>query len=335
MLRKKRTLVAAAVAATAALTMAAAVPAQAAAPAGDNLAPDRNVTVAPASAAAATALATIQDHIAQYVATHGTTYSFGSYLDATTGRIVLDTDAPADLVRKLTDLSGRATTAQQRAANRIQVRRATITDAWHRRDDIPAFYGGGGIRSGSICSSGFPVQNSAGTRFMVTAGHCYPNGATVLTESSNYTYGTVSNRRLASATGHSMDVELIGGKSYAAQIFTGGTTSTTSIPVVSAGQASVGYQNYCHSGRTTGEQCGHTATSITGQVCTGTGCKSPVIVYTGGTIQQSGDSGGPFYAQNSSGAYIRGHVIASSSTTGYVQPWIVISSELNVSVVTN
>ena len=65
-----------------------------------------------------------------------------------------------------------------------------------------------------------------------------------------------------------MDFELVGGSSYAGRVFTGGVTSTTSIPVVSAGGASAGYTNYCHSGRTTGESCGHTATSVNAQVCT-------------------------------------------------------------------
>ena len=86
-------------------------------------------------------------------------------------------------------------------------------------------------------------------------------------------------------------MELLSGSSYAGRIFTGGVTSTTSIPVVSAGSASVGYNNYCHSGRTTGENCGHTAVSTNAQVCTQTGCKSPVIAFTGGVLSQGGDSG--------------------------------------------
>jgi hypothetical protein len=36
----------------------------------------------------------------------------------------------------------------------------------------------------------------------------------------------------------------------------------------------------------TGENCGHTASSITGQACTTSGCKSPVIVFTGGVLSQ-------------------------------------------------
>ena len=170
---------------------------------------------------------------------------------------------------------------------------------------------------------------------MVTAGHCYANGTTVRTESNLRTVGTVSNRALASLGSGPVDMELLGGQSYAGRVFSGGVTSTTSNPVVAAGDASVNYNAYCHSGRTTGEQCGHTATSVTAQVCTGTGCKSPVIAYTGGTIQQGGDSGGAFYAKDgNSGVWIRGHVIASSSTTGYVEKWTKVASRYGVSIVT-
>jgi hypothetical protein len=49
---------------------------------------------------------------------------------------------------------------------------------------------------------------------------------------------------------------------------------------------------------------------------------------TGDTITQGGDSGGTFYAKDSSGAWIRGHVIAGNSTTGYVEPWTVVAPTL-------
>ncbi len=300
MLTRKRTLVGAVIAATAALTVLTVGPAQgapgkdvgaAAAKVDQSLAQDRAAGAKVASSpAAASALATIQTRIARYVAAHGTTYTFGSYVDSATGKIVLD---------------------------------------------IPPFWGGGGITSGgAICSSGYAVQNGAGTRFSVTAGHCFANGATVLTESGARTYGTVSNRHLPTVTGDAKDMELVGGQSYSGRIFTGGVTSSTSIPVVAAGTAFVGYTNYCHSGRTTGENCGHTANSINAQVCTQSGCKSPVIAFTGGTMIQGGDSGGTFYAKDGSGAWIRGNVIATDGTTGWAEPWTVISPTLGVSIVT-
>jgi hypothetical protein len=283
------------------------------------------------SAASQTALSTVQTRVAAWVAKNGTRYTFGTYADPATGNVVVDTDAPAGVVASLTDLKSN----KSLAGIKVQTRKVKNSDTYNRRDDIPAFYGGGGLlASNALCSAGYSVQNSVGTRFMVTAGHCYANGTVVNTESNLRPVGTVQNRLLASLGNGPVDMELLGGQAYAGRVFTGGVTSSTSIPVVAAGGAVVGYNAYCHSGRTTGEQCGHTATSINAQVCTQTGCKSPVISYTGGNIQQGGDSGGAFYAKDGSGAWIRGHVIASSSTTGYVEPWTQVVARYGVSITT-
>ncbi|MDG4767920.1 hypothetical protein O7632_28055 [Solwaraspora sp. WMMD406] len=304
----------------------------------DRHAPDRNARATVAASAAATAtLAVIQRRIADYVATHGTKYTFGSYFDATTGKIVLDTDAPADVVAALTKPTG-MTAGHLQAANAVQVNQSTTSDFWHRRDDIQPYWGGGGITQTAgvaWCSAGYAVQNGAGTRFSVTAGHCFANGINVLTESGANPYGVVSNRRLPTVSGHAQDMELVGGRSYSGRIFTGGVTSTSSAPVVAAGTAYVGFTDYCHSGRTTGEHCGHTATSITGQVCTSTGCKSPVIVFNGGTQPAGGDSGSPFYVKDTSGgAWIRGNVIAGNGTTSYAERYIDVAAAYGVSIVT-
>ena len=283
------------------------------------------------NAASRSALAKVQARVANYVAKNGTKYTFGTYADPATGDVVIDTNAPDSLVASLTSLKS----DKSLATVKVHARKGKTTDAFHRRDDVPAFYGGGGLlAAGALCSTGYAVKNWLGTRFMVTAGHCYANGTSVRTESNLRTVGTVSNRALASLGSGPVDMELLGGQAYAGRIFTGGVTSSSSIPVVAAGSAFVGYNAYCHSGRTTGEQCGHTATSITAQVCTATGCKFPVIAYTGGTIQQGGDSGGAFYAKDGSGAWIRGHVIASSPTTGFVEPWTKVASRYGVSIVT-
>ena len=341
MFTSKKRLVGAVVAVTAAVTALGAgtalgasdKPPGAAAAGGHRTAPDRAAATA-VSPATQRALTALQTRIAGYVAKHGTAYTFGSYLDGTTGRIVLSTNAPAGVVSSLTTLPG-AAAAERQVAARAQVHRAVIRDSWNRRDDIQPYYGGGGIQSGgALCSSGYAVRNAVGTRFMTTAGHCFANGATVFTESGLNVYGTVSNRHLPTVTGDAKDMELIGGRSYAGRVFTGGVLSTSSIPVVAAGSAVVGYTAYCHSGRTTGEACGHTARSTTAQVCTQTGCKSPVIAFTGGTMIQGGDSGGAFYAKDGSGAWIRGNVIASDGVTGWATPWTVVSSTLGVSIVT-
>ena len=171
--------------------------------------------------------------------------------------------------------------------------------------------------------------------FSVTAGHCFANGANALVESGLRSYGTVSGRRLPTVTGHPMDMELLGGRTYVGRVYTGGVFSTSSRGVAAAGAAYSGYTNYCHSGRTTGENCGHTAGSTQAQVCTQSGCKQPVIEFTGGTMIQGGDSGGAFYAIDSSGrAWIRGNVIATNGATGWAQPYTTVASQYGVSIVT-
>lgn len=279
------------------------------------------------------ALATVQGRIAEYVAKNGTKYTFATYGDPATGNVVLETDAPADLVETLTS----AADDKNLAITKVEIRReTTTTDTFQRRDDIPSYWGGAGLlASNALCSTGYAVKDSVGNRWMVTAGHCYANGTSVNTESNLRQVGIVTGRSLASLGSGPVDMEFLAGQSYAGRVYTGGVTSSTSRPVVAAGTAFVGFTNYCHSGRTTGEQCGHTANSITAQVCTTTGCKSPVIAYTGGVVQQGGDSGGAFYAKDSSGgAWIRGHVIAGNSITGFVEPFTQVTARFAVSIVT-
>jgi hypothetical protein len=302
----------------------------------DSSAPDAGMSARSAPAGANEALAAIQQRIAAYVAHHGTAHTFGSYVDAATGKIVLETNAPASLVSSLVQVPG-ASASVSRAAGQVQVRHVATTDGFHRLDDVPSYWGGGGISDGSaICSSGYAVRNGSGTVSMTTAGHFFANGTTVKTESLARFYGTVSGRRLQSLTFDGKDMELIGGSSYSGRIFTGGVTSTSSLPVYGAGSAVVGFTNYCHSGRTTGENCGHTAQSVTAQVCTQTGCKSPVIAFTGGNLSQGGDSGSPFFVRSvdGQGAHIRGHVIAGSGSTSYAETWNKVASTYGVSVVT-
>jgi len=305
------------------------------APADATEAPDRTGRPEVVRPVATKALKAVQKRIANFVADNGKRYTFASYLDADTGRIVLETNAPAPLVSGLTSL---ADDAQREEAGKARIRRVTIEDTWHRRDDIPSFWGGAGLTNfSSLCSSGYAVRNAAGAVYSVTAGHCYADGTTVRVESGLRRYGVVFGRRLPTVTGHAMDMELMAGESYAGRVYTGGVTSTSSRGVAAAGAAFEGYTNYCHSGRTTGEHCGHTATDTSAQVCTSSGCKSPVIRFTGGTMIQGGDSGGAFYAIDGAGkAWIRGHVIASASdgSAGWAQPWTTVASQYGVSIVT-
>lgn len=277
------------------------------------------------SAEATRASAAIQSRIVQHVQAKGTKYTFGAYADALTGKVVVETDAPSDVVDSLVGDTGKGL---------VEVRKQTATDDFTRRDDVPAFWGGSGITFAAPnghCSAGYTVQNSAGTRFMVTAGHCFANGATAVTELGGRVVGVASGNGLPG-----QDMVLLGGQSYAPFIYVGGVDSSTGHHVASAANPIVGFNNYCHSGRTTGEHCGHTVSSITGTVCTSSGCKSPVIVYSGGTLPQGGDSGAPFYALSVSAndKHIRGHHIASSGTTRYAEMWSRVQARFGVSIVT-
>ena len=291
-----------------------------------------NATSRVASAASQKALTSIQSKVRSYVAAHGTKYTFGTYTNAVTGKVVIDTNAPAKVISSLTST---ARTQRSFSAVKLQVNNKGLSDQYNRRDDVPSFYGGGGLlASNALCSAGYTVTNSSGNRWMVTAGHCYAIGTRVNTESNARYFGTVTNRALASLGQTGLDMELLNGGSYAGRIFTGGVTSSSSIPVVAAGSAVVGFNNYCHSGRTTGENCGHTAVSTSAQVCTATGCKTNVIAFTGGVLSQGGDSGSPFYAKDSRGAWIRGHVIAGNGSTSYAETWNKVAARYGVSIVT-
>ncbi|ABW14943.1 hypothetical protein Franean1_5591 [Parafrankia sp. EAN1pec] len=280
---------------------------------------------------------TVGSKVVSFVQTKGTSYTFGVYADPDLGKVIVETDAPArDVAAR--DVAARDVAARDVAAllgkdaSQVVVRKGKVTDLFSRRDDIPAFWGGAGIRSGgAICSSGYTVADSANTRYQVTAGHCAPDGATEVTELGNRTFGVVSGNGLPSK-----DMVLLGGQPYGSFIYGGGVNSSTGYHVAGAGNPVVGFTNYFHSGRTTGENCGHTMQSVTATVCTSSGCKSPVAAFTGGVLPQGGDSGSPFYANATSGSdkHIRGHVIAGNGTTSYAELWNNVVARYGVHIVT-
>jgi hypothetical protein len=273
------------------------------------------------------ALAKINARIAKHAEKTGFKNTFGSYVDATTDKIVVQTDASADVV---------ASVLGAQKSSKVVVKKTKVKDAYSRKSDIPSYWGGAGVTASvgtPWCSTGFTVQNSAGTRSQVTAGHCFSNGTNVYTENGGMWMGSVSGNGI-NDWWNRQDMELIGGSSYWGYIYTGGVDSSTGMRVVGAGDPVVGYSNYCHSGRTTGENCGHTVNSVNAQVCTQTGCKSPVIAYTGGNMIQGGDSGSPFYVKDSSSVWARGINIASGGGTGYAEKWSRIAARYGVSITT-
>ena len=270
---------------------------------------------------------TLQDRIAKRDwSAAAKNYNYASWVDLKTGKLVLQTNAP------------RAVTAglSKGYSGVIEQQDGAIRDSFSRRADTSPFWGGSSIKSGgSVCSSGFIVQRG-GQRFMVTAGHCFAVGANATTTDGNLSVGNVTQRGpFLPWPFQSFDMELIAGASYGSSIFVGGTNSSTGKHVNGAGDPVVGFTQYCRSGQTSGEQCGQTVQSVDAQVCTQTGCKSPVISYTG-PVSQPGDSGAPFYVYSgdSTNVFIRGLNVASGGSTSFAEKWSRISSNLGVSIVT-
>lgn len=253
-------------------------------------------------------------------------FSYASHLDLETGNVVLQTDAPESVTDPLAkEFPG---VIERREDKPVQ-------DLFHRRDDVPAFWGGASIQSGGgTCTAGFAVRKPSGQRFLTTAGHCFAVGANVRTPTGRL-MGSVTERGTLNSFWFwdNRDMELFGGQSYSGRIYVGGVTSSSSKAVVGAGDPVAGVTGYCASGQTTGEQCNQTVQSTSAIVCTQTGCKWPVIEYTGGP-SQPGDSGAPFYLPGASGqVFARGAVIAGNGTTSYAEKWSRISSTFGVSIV--
>ena len=168
-------------------------------------------------------------------------FSFSSHLDLHTGQVVLETDAPAAATERLVKEHPEIELVESKPT----------TDVFHRRDDIPSFWGGAAIQSGGgTCSTGFSVRKPSGARFITTAAHCYSVGSTVRTPTLTFV-GSVAQRGPIGSPFFwvNRDVELIGGSSYAARVYTGGVFSTTSRGVVGAGDPVAGFFGYRSSAR--------------------------------------------------------------------------------------
>ncbi|WP_406402461.1 S1 family peptidase [Streptomyces sp. NBC_00879] len=288
-------------------------------------------------------MAKLQKRIINYVAQNGTRYTFTNYLDEANGRIILDTDAPARVVRRLTDFSD-APRKERKAIREMLVRRTTTRDGQSRQEDESPFKGGAGLLLAGVsqCTSGYAVKTLGdhGDPFMVTAGHCFPNGAVVTTPQQNpqerRVVGTVSNRLLG-LSGGLRDMELIGGKEYEGKIYVGGVNSNTTIPVVGAHDASLFARNVCYSGAETGEACGHHVDNVLGLGCSASGCSFPTTVFTGGErLPTEGDSGSPFYSKDGSdNATIHGHVIKVNDFVAQAEKYSRTSAAYGVEILTH
>ena len=173
---------------------------------------------------------------------------------------------------------------------------ATITST--RFADGQPWYGGdilGDTGGDGICTAGVPVHNSAGARFLFTAGHCFPQGAST---TNNYNFvGTVTDRHYYANNG--VDAEIITSNS-GDEDWTQNATANRQAGAASAAGAPV-----CLSGVSSNEVCGLTVKSVGGMATEpGTGWQVRNVDTTyaiSGTAVREGDSGGPVFIANSGG----------------------------------
>lgn len=246
--------------------------------------------------------------------------SLGAYFDPRLGKIVIQTESPAAMFSPMLSAFSEMT----EFLNSPVVR-------YSRDNDGAPHWGGAKIVSAGFdpCSSGFTVKNSAGTRYMVTAGHCFPNGA-IVKSGGGLAFGTIVQR----AEYPTYDMELIGGSTYAGRIYNA-DDCCTSAQVAGASDPVVGRAIYCHSGFFSLSGCGETVTDLHALFCTGGQCTPDTMKFDAPDPPGPGDSGGPFYLPGSA-VYIRGMVIGGGvlSCPCYGEKWSSISGKFSVSIYT-
>lgn len=170
--------------------------------------------------------------------------------------------------------------------------------AFSRLADTAPFWGGARITrpaTGALCTSGFGVSNSYGSKFILTAGHCGPVGSAWSNGNQSLNIGNAYSRHTA------YDVMLIPANA-GGRIYDGGVgTNEFSKDVVGAANVHMG-EWLCASGSVSGAVCGFEINSFSVSYCSGmTGvwvCYSDLVSApqkNGMVGVRSGDSGGPVF----------------------------------------
>lgn len=198
-----------------------------------------------------------------------------------------------------------------------------------RADDPAPHWGGAEITDNyALCTSGFSVVGSSGTNYMLTAGHCFADGADVYSPGTGGT-GEISFGHVEHVASPfpNRDMELIGGSTYDHDIWMGTTAaSATFKPVAGAQDATVG-EGLCVSGAQSFENCGKIVDSVSsGSLCDASGCTPYCTTYHGGDLTIGGDSGAPLVHVNSTTLGVRGIHIGLDGSEMYAQRWASIQA---------
>jgi hypothetical protein len=242
-------------------------------------------------------------------------------------RVVITVDRPSD--RLLDALAVRYGTTD------IAIRVSPKHEKGHddgRDNDTSPFYGGARINApAGMCSSGFPWYSGA-TSYMVTAGHCAPNGGSVSTpaqsmgsvtassrENRNPGVGTVYLTGQSTYRGDLALVQMATGRASGTRIFRGGVGSSTSAAIDSMWSRSpANGDQYCTGGRTTGEQCGWVVISVRINYTNSNGevLRNVTQGRKQGQCTMGGDSGGPTYTVLSNGNVVAKGIHSGTSGGG-------------------
>jgi streptogrisin C len=214
------------------------------------------------------------------------------YVDAATNSVmvsVLGNDAAAT-----------AWAASAGTAVRVQQTTAAPRPLWNLIGGHALYLPGGGR-----CSIGFNARNSAGTRFVITAGHCVSSTGTFSGVGGPIGPGYASvfpgqDRGLVRVA-YSAAVST----PYVSRYASGGT-----VIVAGASPAGVG-ASVCRSGSTTGWRCGSILARNT-TVCYPQGCVNGMIRTN--VCAEPGDSGGSLVTRGASGARVQAQGMTSGGS---------------------
>jgi hypothetical protein len=208
--------------------------------------------------------------------------------------------------------------AGARFGDLVRLHTAARPDALSTRlDDFEPWVAGSRIVSGDRgCTGGFVIRTDVffvPVRWLVTAGHCFAEGATVTNNGD--AIGTVVSRTF---TNNGLDVEYVGGQTYEAWTYKGPPTSDYGDAIRGPRISLVG-RSYCTNGATSGEICSGTVDAIDLCVLFDDGVTRCSLdrMRGGVTLSRRGDSGGNVFAYDSAGLKIGGIIIGGLGTTTY------------------
>lgn len=215
------------------------------------------------------------------------------YADAATNSVVVSVAG--------NDPAATVWAASAGAAVRIQQTSATPRPLWNLIGGQALYLPGGAGR----CSIGFNARNSAGTRFVITAGHCVSSTGTFSGVGGligpGYASVFPSQDRGLVRVAYSTAVST----PYVSRYSSGGT-----VTVGGATAAGVG-ASVCRSGSTTGWHCG-TISARNTTVCYPQGCVSGLIRTN--VCAEPGDSGGSLVTNGGSGARVQAQGMTSGGS---------------------